>query len=159
MIQRSALPKGIITKFLGDTKLVKTLTGHLNLQQVVTMQDLRLSKFDKTGTSNLLMVIVFDNDNVKYSIILSTNLLSKTGFKSNCSEGTWNGLITLVHLEVRIQTNSMLQKACLTSKSKMRSLIKIDSKCSSKNIHVFMRHKHLMFNTLETQYCYASIGI
>ncbi len=24
--------------------------------------------------------------------------------------------------------------------------------CSSKNIHVFMRHKHLMFNTLETQY-------
>ncbi len=35
-------------------------------------------------------------------IILSTNLLSKTGFKSNCSEGTWNGLITpshFVHLE------------------------------------------------------------
>ncbi len=35
-------------------------------------------------------------------IILSTNLPSKTGFKSNCSEGTWNGLITpsyFVHLE------------------------------------------------------------
>jgi hypothetical protein len=35
-------------------------------------------------------------------VILSTNLLSKTGFKSCCSEGTWNGLITpshFVHLE------------------------------------------------------------
>ncbi len=95
------------------------------------MQDLRLPKFDKTGTSNLLMVIVFENDNIKYNIMLSTNLLSKTGLKSNCSEGTWNGLISpshFVHLEVWIQTNSMLQNACLTSKSKMRSLIKIDSK-------------------------------
>ncbi len=66
------------------------------------MKDLRLPEFDKTGTSSLLMVIVFDNDNVKYNIILSTNLLSKTGFKSNCSEGTWNGLINpshFVHLE------------------------------------------------------------
>ncbi len=74
----------------------------LVLFKVVTMQDLRLPEFDKTGTSNLSMVIVFDNDNVKYNIILSTNLLSKTGFKSNCSEGTWNGLITpshFVHLE------------------------------------------------------------
>jgi hypothetical protein len=108
---------------------VKTLAGHLKIQQVVTMQDLRLPEFDKTGASNLLMVIVFDNDNVKYNIILSTNLLSKTGFKSNCSEGTWNGLIThFVHLEVWIQTNSMLWNAYSTSKSKMRSLIKIDSK-------------------------------
>ena len=87
MIKRSALPKGIITKFLGDTKLVKTLTGHLKMQQVVRMQDLRLPKFNKTGTSNLLMVIVFDNDNVKYNIILSTNLFSKTGFKLSYSEG------------------------------------------------------------------------
>ncbi len=101
------------------------------MQQVITMQNLRLLEFDKTGTSNLLMVIVFDNDNVKYNIILSTNLLSKTGFKSNCSEETWNGSITpshFVHLEVWIRTNSMLWNACSTSKSKMRSLIKIDSK-------------------------------
>ncbi len=33
------------------------------------------------------MVLVFDNANVKYDIILSTNLLSKAEFKSNCSEG------------------------------------------------------------------------
>jgi hypothetical protein len=30
--------------------------------------------------------LVFDNKNVKYNITLGTNLLSKTGFKSNCSE-------------------------------------------------------------------------
>jgi hypothetical protein len=65
---------------------VKTLEDHLKMQQVVTMRDLRMPEFDKTGTSNLLMVIVFDNENVKHNVILSTNLLSKTGFKSNCSE-------------------------------------------------------------------------
>jgi hypothetical protein len=49
------------------------------------MQDLRLPKFDRR--INQQKVLVFDNDNVKYDIILSTKLLSKTGFKSNCSEG------------------------------------------------------------------------
>jgi hypothetical protein len=39
MIKRSALPKGVITKLLGDTKLVRTLTGHLKMQKVGTMQD------------------------------------------------------------------------------------------------------------------------
>ncbi len=87
MIQRSALPKGIFTKFLGDTKLARTLAGHLKMHKVVTMRDQQLPKFDKTGASNLLLVLVFDNDNVKNNFILSTNLLSKTGFKSNCSEG------------------------------------------------------------------------
>jgi hypothetical protein len=47
MIKRSALPKGIITKLLGDTKLVRTLAGHLKTQEVVTMQDIRLPEFDK----------------------------------------------------------------------------------------------------------------
>jgi hypothetical protein len=37
-IKRSALPKGVITKLLGDTKLVRTLAGRLNKQEVVTMQ-------------------------------------------------------------------------------------------------------------------------
>ncbi len=51
------------------------------------MQDSRLPEFDKNRHINQQKVLVFDNDNVKYNIILSTNLLSKTGFKSNCSEG------------------------------------------------------------------------
>jgi hypothetical protein len=46
MIKRSALHKGIITKLLGDTKLVRTLAGGLKTQEVVKMQDLRLPKFD-----------------------------------------------------------------------------------------------------------------
>ena len=39
MNKRSALPKGVITKLLCDTKLVRTLTGHLKVQNVVKMQD------------------------------------------------------------------------------------------------------------------------
>jgi hypothetical protein len=37
MIKRLALPKGVITKLLGDTELVKTLAGCLKTQEVVMM--------------------------------------------------------------------------------------------------------------------------
>jgi hypothetical protein len=57
------------------------------MQKVVIMQDLRLPKFDKNRHINQQKVLVFDHDNIKYDIILSTNLLSKTGFKLNYSEG------------------------------------------------------------------------
>jgi hypothetical protein len=87
MIKRSALPKGIVTKLLGDTKLVRTLTGCLETQKVVTMQNSRLPKFDKNRRINQQKVLVFDNGNVKYDIILGTNFLSKTGIKLNYSEG------------------------------------------------------------------------
>jgi hypothetical protein len=52
MIKRSALAKGVITKLLGDTKLVRTLAGCLKMQEVLTMQNLRLSKFDKNRRIN-----------------------------------------------------------------------------------------------------------
>ena len=87
MIKRSALLKAVITKLLGDTKLVRTLAGHLKTQEVVTMQDIRLPEFDKNRRINQQKVLVFDNDNVKYDIILGTNFLSKTGIKLNYSEG------------------------------------------------------------------------
>ena len=87
MIQRSALPKGVITKVIGDTKLVRTLAGHLKTQEVLPMRDLRLPKFDKNRRINQQKVLVFDNDNVKYNIILGTNFHSKTGIKLNYSEG------------------------------------------------------------------------
>jgi hypothetical protein len=86
-IKRSALLKGIITKLLGDTKLVRTLKEHLKMQEVVTMQDIRLQEFNKNRGINQQKVLVFDNDNVKYNIILGTNFLSKTGIKLNYSEG------------------------------------------------------------------------
>jgi hypothetical protein len=87
MIKRSALPKGVITKLLGDTKLVRTLAGCLNMQEVVTMRNLRLPKFDKNRRINQQKVLVFDNDNIKYDIILGATFLSKTGIKLKYSEG------------------------------------------------------------------------
>jgi hypothetical protein len=51
MIKRSALPKGVITKLLSDTKLVRTLAGCLKMQEVM-MQNLRLPKFDKNRLIN-----------------------------------------------------------------------------------------------------------
>ncbi len=86
MIKRSALPKGIITKLLGDTKLVRTLAGSLKMQEVVTMRYLRLPEFNKNRHINQQKVLVFDNDNIKYDIIQGTNFLSKTGIKLNSSE-------------------------------------------------------------------------
>ncbi len=81
MIKRSALRKGVIMQLLGDTKLMKTLAGHLKMQEVVTMQDIRLPEFDKNRRINQQKVLVFDNNNVEYDIILGTNFLSKTGIK------------------------------------------------------------------------------
>ncbi len=72
---------------LGDIKLVRTLTGHLKMQEVVAMHNLRLPKFDKNRRINQQKVLVFDSDDVKYDIILGTNFLSKTGIKLNYSEG------------------------------------------------------------------------
>ncbi len=87
MIKRSALPRGIITKLLGDTKLVRTLAGRLKTQEAVMMRDIRLPEFDKNRRINQQKVLVFYNDNSKYDIILGTNFLSKTGIKLNYSEG------------------------------------------------------------------------
>ena len=87
MIKRSTLPKGIITKLLGETKLVRTLADCLKTQKVVTMQDIRLPEFDKNRHINQHKVLVFENNNIKYDIILGTNFLSKTGIKLNYSEG------------------------------------------------------------------------
>jgi hypothetical protein len=87
MIKSSALPKGIITKLLGGTKPVRTLAGCLKTQEVVTMGDIRLPEFDKNRCINQQNVLLFDNDNIKYNIILGTNFLSKTEIKLNYSEG------------------------------------------------------------------------
>jgi hypothetical protein len=57
------------------------------MQEIVTVQDLRLPEFNKNKRINQQKVIVFDNDNIKYDIILGTNFLSKTGIKLNYSEG------------------------------------------------------------------------
>jgi hypothetical protein len=65
MIKRSALPKGVITKLLGDTTLVRTLAVCHKMQEVVTMQDIRLPEFDSNRRINQQKVLVFDKDNIK----------------------------------------------------------------------------------------------
>ena len=57
------------------------------MQEVVTMQDLRLPEFNENRHINQQKVLVFDNNNIKYNIIPGTNFLSKTGIKLNYSEG------------------------------------------------------------------------
>jgi hypothetical protein len=57
------------------------------MQKVVMMQDLRLPEFDKNRRINQQKVLVFDNDNIKYNIILGTNSCSKTGIELNYLEG------------------------------------------------------------------------
>jgi hypothetical protein len=51
------------------------------------MRDIRLPEFDESRHINQQKVLVFNNNNIKYNIILGTNFLSKTGIKLNYSEG------------------------------------------------------------------------
>jgi hypothetical protein len=128
MIKRSALPKGVITKVIGDTKLMRTLAGHLKMQEVVTMHDLRLPKFNKNRHINQQKVLVFDNYNVKYDIVLGTNFLSKTGIKLNYSEGNMEWFDCSIPLRPPGGLDSKefdAMEDIFTSKSKMRSLVKI----------------------------------
>ncbi len=59
---------------------------HLKMQEAVTMGDIRLPQFKKSRRINQQKVLVFDNNNINYDIILGTNFLSKTGIKLNYSE-------------------------------------------------------------------------
>ena len=52
MIKRSALPEGVLTKEVSQTKIVRTLAGKLKTQEIVTMRDLCLPKFDKNHQIN-----------------------------------------------------------------------------------------------------------
>ncbi len=98
MIKRSALPKVVITKLLGGTKLVRTLAGCLKTQEVVTIQDIQLPEFDKNRHINQQKVQVFDNNNIKYDIILGTNFLSNTGIKLKYSEGNMEWFVYSIPL-------------------------------------------------------------
>jgi hypothetical protein len=56
------------------------------MHKVITIQDLRLPKFDKNRRINQQKILVLDNNDINYNIILSTSLFSRTGFKSNYSK-------------------------------------------------------------------------
>jgi hypothetical protein len=72
MIERSALPQNIVTKTISVTKNITTLASRVQAQDVVILRDLRLPEFDKNRRIIQQKALVFDNDNVKYDIILGT---------------------------------------------------------------------------------------
>jgi hypothetical protein len=87
MIKRSTLPQNVITKTISETKNITTLAGRVQAEEVVILRDLRLPEFDKNRRISQQKDLVFDNDKVKYVIILSSNFLSKTGIRLNNSKG------------------------------------------------------------------------
>ncbi len=89
------------------------------------MQDLRLFEFDTYRHINQQKVLVFDNHNVKYDIILGTNFLSKTGIKLNYSEGNMEWFDCTIPLHPPGGLDSKEFNSIATYKSKTRSLMKI----------------------------------
>ena len=47
LIKKSSLPKGVVLNELSASKQIKTLSGQVKAQQVVTLRDIRLPEFDK----------------------------------------------------------------------------------------------------------------
>jgi len=47
LIKRSSLPKGVVLKELSTGKNIKTLSGQVLAQQVVTLRNISLPEFDK----------------------------------------------------------------------------------------------------------------
>ena len=87
LINKKALPKGIIPKELAEAKSFKTLAGKLTTSQMVTLRDVRLPEFDKNRRISQQRALIFDSPNCKYDVILGTNFLSKAGIKLDYSTG------------------------------------------------------------------------
>ena len=87
LIKKSSLPKGVVLNELSASKQIKTLSGQVQAQQVVTLRDIRLPEFDKNRRIAQQKALVFDNDNCRYDMILGTNFLSKTGIKLDYDRG------------------------------------------------------------------------
>jgi hypothetical protein len=87
LIKKSSLPTGVVLNELSASKQIKTLSGQVKAQQVVTLRDIRLPEFDKNRRIAQQKALVFDNDNCRYDMILGTNFLSKTGIKLDYDRG------------------------------------------------------------------------
>jgi hypothetical protein len=77
MIKSSVICPKVITKIFSEAHSITTLVGKVQAQEVVTLGDLRLPEIDKNKHISQQKALVFDNDKVKYDIILGTNFLSK----------------------------------------------------------------------------------
>jgi hypothetical protein len=47
LIKKSSLPQGVVLQDLSASKQIKTLSGQVMAQQVITLRDIRLPEFDK----------------------------------------------------------------------------------------------------------------
>jgi hypothetical protein len=92
MIKRSVLPPKVIPKTISEAKNISMLAGKLQAQEVVTLRDLRLPEFDINWRISQQKAFVFDNDHVRYDVILGTNFLSKAEIKLNRRQ---NGMVRL----------------------------------------------------------------
>jgi hypothetical protein len=127
MIKRSALPKGVITKLLGDTKLVKPLQDVLRGKKLSGCETSDCHSLIRTGASTNKKIVVFENDNVKYDIVLGANFLSKTGIKLNYSEGNMEWFDCSIPLCLPDGLDSKefdTMEVMFHIKSKTRSLVK-----------------------------------
>jgi hypothetical protein len=57
---------------------ITTTAGRVQVQEVVILRYLRLPEFDKNKCISQQKALAFDNDKVKYDIIMGTNFLLKT---------------------------------------------------------------------------------
>jgi len=91
LIKWSSLPMGVVLKNLPTGKNIKTLSGQVMTQQVVTLHNIRLPEFDKNRRITQQKALVFNNNNCRYDMILGTNFLSKTGIKLDydCGKMLW----------------------------------------------------------------------
>eukprot|EP00804_Cyclotella_cryptica_P003675 CCRYP_016567-RA/>CCRYP_016567-RA protein AED:0.45 eAED:0.45 QI:0/0/0/1/0/0/3/0/242 len=90
MIKRSVLLQKVITKTLNETRNISMLAGKIQVQEVVTLRDLRLPEFDKNRQISQQKALGFDNDHVKYDVILGTNILSKPRINLITQKVRWN---------------------------------------------------------------------
>jgi hypothetical protein len=91
VIKRFVILAEAITKEIGESKTIMILASHLKTQNIITMQEMRLPEFDKRQI-NQQKVLVFDNYNVKYNVILGTIFIRQELNGTN-QKDPWNGLI------------------------------------------------------------------
>ena len=105
LINRSVLPKNIVTKRLQKGQTLKTLAGKVAACEMVTLRDLRLPEFDKNRRIEEQKALVFDTE-CHYDIILGTDFLSKAGISINYDTGFMEWYENIIPLRDPIGLNA-----------------------------------------------------
>ena len=87
LIKKSSLPQGVVLQDLSVSKNIKTLSGQVMAQKVVTLHDIHLPEFDNNQRIAQQKALVFDNANCQYDMILGTNFLSKSNIQLDNNRG------------------------------------------------------------------------